>query len=387
MQIWLLLLFFFPLSLQAQKLLKAGLYYDLKPKETIVLDTGSFTFIGLEMKGLGDGIWLDARNASSLKLLGCQFEADHSGTAVFTSGNTNIEHSRFLGLKIGMKMTSSFTRYSNAYTRLSIKTSHFWGNEKSIYLAEGSVGVQVLCNYFSPGNLKKAIGLFVDSVAWPFLFQLNNSGGNEPLSGGNIWPKKANDFESPDGWTSLWNQNLSERIDYRPYLNEFVGNTFPISGKGAWHIQASQISPAPYYLRQFCMDRYPKDQEKFKQCTSDPISHLNLGFQLLPDLCYHYDDPKEAAVDSSQMALGAYLGDVKLVPNTRKGTLELYWTEEKGKLIVFDLATGRQVMAEELKMGIQKIKLDISALAAGVYGYRLEGNCPCPEPKRLVVVK
>ena len=32
--------------------LKPGTYYNLKPTESIVLDTGSYTFIGLEMRAL-----------------------------------------------------------------------------------------------------------------------------------------------------------------------------------------------------------------------------------------------------------------------------------------------------------------------------------------------
>jgi hypothetical protein len=55
--------------------------------------------------------------------------------------------------------------------------------------------------------------------------------------------------------------------------------------------------------------------------------------------------------------------------------------------VVFELGTGKKVMLQALGSGKQNIILDLSTLSAGVYGYRLEGNCPCPEPKKLIVVK
>jgi hypothetical protein len=62
------------------------------------------------------------------------------------------------------------------------------------------------------------------------------------------------------------------------------------------------------------------------------------------------------------------------------------WNKDKGKLVVFDVSSGIEVWSKTLEKGNQKILVNVSNLAAGVYGYRLEGNCPCPEPKRLVVV-
>lgn len=47
-----------PFWVQAQNL-KPGVYRDLKVGKPIVLDTGRYTFINLQMKNLGKGIWLD----------------------------------------------------------------------------------------------------------------------------------------------------------------------------------------------------------------------------------------------------------------------------------------------------------------------------------------
>ena len=91
MLFWLFL--FFPFCLQAQRLLKAGVYNDLKPKEALVLDTGTFTFIGLEMKGLGKELWLDARKAKSITLVNCQFEGTGKETAILL-GRGNHQFSK-----------------------------------------------------------------------------------------------------------------------------------------------------------------------------------------------------------------------------------------------------------------------------------------------------
>lgn len=39
--------------------LPPGTFRDLKLDKPLVLDTGVYTFINLEMKNLGKGIWLD----------------------------------------------------------------------------------------------------------------------------------------------------------------------------------------------------------------------------------------------------------------------------------------------------------------------------------------
>lgn len=67
-----MLFFLVSISAYGQKLLKAGVYNDLKPKEALVLDTGTFTFIGCAFSPSPlewPGVRLDCRKAKSITLV------------------------------------------------------------------------------------------------------------------------------------------------------------------------------------------------------------------------------------------------------------------------------------------------------------------------------
>jgi len=72
------LILLFPFALIGQKVLKAGTYQSLKPTEPIVLDTGNFVFIGLEMSGMDASLvvrdpWFYASKADNIRFVNCGF--------------------------------------------------------------------------------------------------------------------------------------------------------------------------------------------------------------------------------------------------------------------------------------------------------------------------
>ena len=92
-----------------QMRLKAGCYKDLKPTGPLVLDTGSYTFIGLAFKSSFGGFrgpWLDARKARKIELLHCTFEGKDEATAVLSSGDLTVSHCMFNHMKEGILQAS-----------------------------------------------------------------------------------------------------------------------------------------------------------------------------------------------------------------------------------------------------------------------------------------
>jgi hypothetical protein len=132
--------------------LAPGIHRNLKPTQPLVLDTGSFTFIGLEMQNLGKGIWLDARKAREVVLLQCRFSSGNmQGKGVLSSGNLKVRRCSFSNLEQALLQETA------PGTRLAVEVSHnlFIDNRAAISLQRS---VKMVSQYpripNSPNGLK-----------------------------------------------------------------------------------------------------------------------------------------------------------------------------------------------------------------------------------------
>ena len=178
--------------------LKPGLYRDFKPTKPLMLEKGSYTFINLEMKNLGKGIWLDARKATSLTLLQCSFESLGLGTGLAVRNQASVQNCEFKNLEIGIlatrnKMVSkkkSQSRTGNTFTNLDygilvpsalvgtdsykVRGNTFDGNRFGVYLGTGNYNMELKCNVF-----KETEGIALGSTHVGLLISENaNLAGN-----------------------------------------------------------------------------------------------------------------------------------------------------------------------------------------------------------------
>ncbi|HRH35881.1 MAG TPA: NosD domain-containing protein [Catalimonadaceae bacterium] len=434
-----LLLFLLPLSTLAQTL-PPGTYRDLKPNQPLLLDTGSYTFIGLEMKNLGKGIWLDGRKARSLTVLNSRFEGKHSGTAIATNNHATITNCIFKNLEKGICATvlpnpskkKTQSRTGNTFTRLdygmivpngtastttpySIMGNTFSSNKTGIYLDNGTFNLEMRCNIFETDeNLfeEERVGLQLGEGA---VIVNDGIGGNgtppNPKPNANVWPwvwvgtSPNQTRESPPNWTSLAKVPEGPDLNYFHYFNEIIGTVSPTSGVGQVIPQPFLTAASPKVVKDWCETYYPAstDEELYLACLADPTDPVLNGEQWdiqtqgVPS-CYELLDDEvdffarqnlgqnTTQVHDPSFIKQGYLGEAVPNPSSKTCSISIIWNQDKGKLVVFDLATGKEVWSKMLTSGKQKMEIDVSKLASGVYGYRLEGDCPCPEPKRLVVV-
>ena len=264
----LVLFFFLPFSLlfarfpsfaEARGGLKAGTYHNLKPTEPIVLDSGRYTFVSLEMNHLGKEIWLDARKATSLTLLRCRFEGNENEMGLFASGDVTISHSEFRHFQTAI-------RYEDKGSQtLKLFRNFFEDNDSAVIIHPGSetlkLSFALKCNEFafsSTGTKRNRMrkGLVIGSgvelghsSGGIFIPQRMGSGERNfwdvyEYPNGNIWPDGASgkreriimngmfvDLHHPDSslalpnypnWIAIDNQT-GKSLQYHRYENEFVG--------------------------------------------------------------------------------------------------------------------------------------------------------------------
>jgi hypothetical protein len=60
---------------------------------------------------------------------------------------------------------------------------------------------------------------------------------------------------------------------------------------------------------------------------------------------------------------------------------------QSAKIVVKELSSGRTIFQVPLSLEKKEIKVDISLLASGVYGYSLEADGILVQTRKLVVVK
>jgi len=240
--------------------LKAGIYHNLKTREAIVLDTGTFVFIGLELKDMGKYIWLDGRKAKSITLSHCRFEGNNNDTCLLASGVVTIGHSEFKNFQTAILYQDQDNK------TLKVFRNHFSENDSAIviYKKQNSetlkLSFSLKCNEFSTSSSAKinriqkglVIGKGVElgyTSAGIFLSQRIGSGERNfwdsfEYPNGNIWPggsifgkerKVINgifvDIHNPDSnlavanhpnWISIDNQS-GNSLQYYRYEGEFVG--------------------------------------------------------------------------------------------------------------------------------------------------------------------
>lgn len=233
----LLIIFLNSWSISA-KILKPGTYRNLKADKSIVLDTGSYTFIGLEMKNLGKGIWLDARKARSLTLINCRFEGTEMETGVFSAKITRLQKCCFRQLQTAIQAENGPT------DSLIVEQNFFENNTFSICSDAEGLTLEMSGNVFLTDETKSRTGLYLSPTG-----SLDHSVGGEGnrmsdgrLPAGNLWPvsRKQPDTlaylflplhswvgrqTSPVGWRSLVNAHPQAELRYFAFGNEFVSGS------------------------------------------------------------------------------------------------------------------------------------------------------------------
>ena len=422
MLFWLFL--FFPFCLQAQRLLKAGVYHDLKPKEALVLDTGSFIFIGLEMKGLGKGIWLDGRKATHLTVLNSYFEGKNAGTALATNSNATIVNCYFNNLEYGIYAQGGRRNPTHPYT--TIRSNTFVDNQTSIYLAKDTFQLALKCNTFihSVDTIDPVYrkGLVIGEGARIRYLQnglpVNNSiGGPADFNSGaaypnaNVWPtaqgvnrsirpkvgQVEQDLHNPvtgwpnsPYWMAIENQsNVS--VSYWRYDNEFVGwGSNSISGLATFPV------PNPVRkVRTFGQTLFPPSDPNYVD-PSDPSYDEACGTDI--DQQPILFPARIAIIDSSSVFTSIktanfenqMLGDAVPNParNQSKIGILLPGDIQQAVLQIVDFGTGKVLQSIAIsERGKLEVTLDLTKSPSGIYGYRLLVDGKPIGTRKLAVVK
>lgn len=283
---------------------------------------------------------------------------------------------------------------------LSIQGNTFENNTHSIYLNGGLIALELRCNQFITDDALARVGLRIGSGV---TIENDGIGGNgtdpNPNPNANIWPRKPNttSAESPDNWVSIQKPDAGGELFYHRYTNEFIGYYEPNSGLNQIQVPASLTAKSPKAVREWCETTFSGNQTQITACIADPMNMAGWNSDWVA-VCDNLDDQTEYFPARQAVANGTtasltqstknqiYLGDPIPNPSRETATIELNWPKEKGTLVVFELGTGKAVWQANLVSGRQNITVPVKAFSVGVYGYRLEGDCPCPEPKRLIVI-
>jgi hypothetical protein len=417
-----LILFLLPLSTLAQTL-PPGTYRDLKPDKPLVLDTGSYTFINLEMKDLGKGIWLDGRKARKLVLSHCRFYGNAEETALLVGGDVTISHSQFISF------SAAITYQEKAKGQLLVYRNRFENNQIALSLqnmdslAALQLAFGLKCNEFinqprlEPGAQPR-VGLRVGKgvvIGRPEagMFHRHELGSEEhsfydafAYPNGNLWPTLQTDrsrrkvtqgmladLHHPDttlawpnspNWISIDNQSGSE-LTYHRYENEFVGWGSAISGpvyfrtpenRRNLQLLAGRVTDSCAYI-----PLQPKGQVNARVCEQ----LLDEQPFLLPTFWRQGNADKAPPTDGK-----TFLGEPE--PLAEKGHLRIMiWLSEDVQQAVLqyldkDGATVLQNNPIQGK-GWKEAHLDLTNIDAGEYTYRLLVNGTPSGIKKLVVVK
>lgn len=318
----------------------------------------------------------------------------------------------FTGLDYGMLVPSGTASTTTPY---SLTGNTFSSNGTGIYLDNGTFNLELRCNIFETDenlNEEERVGLQMGETAVIVGNKIGGNGGiDQPLPNANIWPwvwdgtAPNQTKESPANWTSISKMDAGSLLDYFHYTNEIVDRVFPSSGAYRVRKSPNLSAASPKVVKTWCETHYPAltNEQLYLACLADPTDPVLTGeawdiqtqgvpscYELLDDEVDYFarqavsQNTTQVNVRASQMQ--GYLGEAEPNPSSRTCSIPIIWNQDKGKLVVFDLASGKEVWSRLVATGRQKIEIDVSKLASGVYGYRLEGDCPCPEPKRLVVV-
>jgi hypothetical protein len=244
--------------------LPSGIYNHLRSDKPLVLDTGNYTFNGLEMdlskeeRGKGR-ILLDARKARFVLMDHCRLVAGPADTGLLTNGRVKLAFNRFTGMAVavGTQLPSDSITHFLAYRNVFSDNGVCIDLRPALAETIARFELQLKCNAFevSPGSeqgkvvrkgLVLAKGLLLQSG---LLAPSNSIGGPEnpmsqglPYPNGNIWPTAQKDrsqlpiegggpldlHHPAHGWPNFRNwiaidNQTGKEVAYYRYENEFVG--------------------------------------------------------------------------------------------------------------------------------------------------------------------
>ena len=378
----------------AVRLLHAGTYHNLKTNEPLVLDTGNFSFIGLKMNGLGSKSWIDGRKATRIRFSNCFFKGNNAGTAILTSNNlTILDSCYFLNLESALVFCVADPNSQNDSIRIFRST--FFNNQTSVYLKSGNINLELRENDFS--NLsslwKETIGLRIGKKATIH----NNLGGEgtffSPLPCGNLWPTLKMQKNTNSKWTSIHFDSLTNQVSYFRFKNELVGSIYPLYSHWFSIIETKWEAKGNLDAKDWCL-QFPdsiiyKCKTKTLEQSGWPSNHVvviqNKEIKW-PTITGQFRSGRKETLKADLSEFDSEIGDP--IPNHTSGKtyIPVFWTKEKGELVIFESSTGREKERKAIFKGRQMVEFNIQAWPSGVYGYRLEGEGKCPEPKKLIII-
>jgi len=405
-------------------------YKDLKPDKPLVLGHGEYTFINLEMVKLGKGVWLDARKAKNLTLIGCRFESEGmKGTGVLAAQQLTVQVCTFSRLEKGIKVVAKKTKVENAqFNRLTIIGNTFTNNLTSVYLDNGFHSLDLKCNVFNAEELSFSLdrkGLVIGADA--SLFDDRIGGNNQNQTGppnSNYFPRTidVNNVIQPfPGYYSVWNESGNPIIYYN-YGNEDLGDFFPLPPAPNYIEPAPQtdIAVTRKNLENWCGEGTSPnfnwslndfgDQDECRDMTPVELAALQSGpSPIIPPAWKLACDggpldniafpiPRPAPTDKETMTQlqalqkgGVFLGQSIPNPAQDKVTIPVMLPVLKGSAVleVFDLSTGKALTSKAiLSFGQHMVEINIRSWASGMYGYRVvlsEGKSP--GPRKMVILR
>ena len=274
---------------------------------------------------------------------------------------------------------------------------------KGIWLEQGKLNLSLTCNRFLPDTfmIDTLVGLEigVGTIIENDVIGGSGNGQGNGFPNANIWPRKvgSTSIVSPDNWISIRKPDAGGLLDYYNFINEFIASTgkiIPETGPNRVRIFSFKTAKSPKAVREWCLANYPG--AGFAECLINPQEQVGWSSNWVP-VCNNLDDTIEyfarQAVEKTSItpiSTGEndqiYLSEPIPNPANEEAEIVLNWPKEKGILVVFDLSTGKRVWSTALEKGKQSKIISLKGFVSGVYGYRLEGECPCPEPKRLIVI-
>jgi hypothetical protein len=334
---------------------------------------------------------------SGISITESNFSPESNGVFKVTSGFTGIQ------ALAEANTTHTLTLTGNKFTDLN--TSIDLQKQGSDH-GDAFFDLTLRCNEFEQTaeipNGQQRIGLRLGEEAAPSGSIGNNGLGNNGNPSGNVWPIDPailaanpvwmgpgviNNWLSPQGWTSLQNNNPNAVLEYWAYNNEFV---WPISNNLQLTRVRTRIQGSEEELMMYRKGTIPPTDDPgvvryIEQCTED-----------LPNV---FPLPLRQAVHpvtaNSPMATenrnSPILGDAIPNPAIDQVQIPVYIPngfQKNYSISLFDL-TGKSILLHIpiYETGQVKISISLKDVPSGVYGYRLQEDGKSLGARKLVILK
>ena len=334
--------------------------------------------------------------------------ANLTGTAIKTHGQkTTIEDARFDKWRIALKYADA----DPTDNIQKIKASQFNGNARAVEIetpAGTSMNLDFSCNVLShrvanqDGDiLTPALAGGVNPIGIHILpgGELANVGKRSPNStnfgpGANVFPVAdgtdrsiapigsggdveagSNPWESPTGWTSIFNGGTGATRAFR-WRNEFLGTRFPTTG-----LESPIVSINPDIVVRNSVIITPGSGMVHVECDQN----FDVGL--------FFPAARVAMINSTEKEMTkpkTYLE--QSIPNPSSGAQVLipYGIEgsyKTAQIEVFELSSGKLLGQYILGEKEGKASIPVQGLAAGMYGYRLVVDGQPLVNRKMVLVK